>query len=237
MTIGRALALVVATAASVATGGRFEARCQTTGSCGFQDLVVSAADPAQAADVCAAIAEVQAFLAAIGFSFEPSLTVIFRTNIDAEAGERHAHGFYNPALRKAVLYARERAKPWGEPWSEIAGSFLRHELVHAAVVQIISARKLNLQPEWHEFIAYAIQFELMAPTLRDRIVDRYTHVEPVRTLTEINPFTYGMADPAGFAVMAFKTYRVFGERELIRRLLAGEFVPTPLELMMPFPPR
>lgn len=237
MTVGRALALSVATAACVAFGGDFSARSQTKPTCDLQDIVLSAADASQAADVCAAVAEVQAFLTGIGFRFEPSLTIIFRKDIDAEAGDRHAHGFYHHASRKAVLYARERATPWGEPWSVVGSTFLRHEVVHAAVVQIVGMRKPELPPEWHEFIAYATQFELMAPKLRDRILERYARVEPFRTLTEINPFTYGMADPATFAVMVYKTYRTFGEKELIRRLLAAEFVPTPLELMMPFPPK
>lgn len=172
----------------------------------------------------------------VGFEIDVQVTVAFKGDIEAEGGHKHAHGSYEPGARAIKLYSREQARPWGEPWQNVRGSFIRHEVAHAAVVQILATRTMDLPREWHEFIAYAVQFELMEPAVRGRILERYSDVVPVPVLTQINPFTHGLADPDTFAVLVFKSYRKFGGRDLVRRLLTGDFAPMSLDRMMPFPP-
>lgn len=226
--------LVITVAAATFDNG--PAQGQAPGTCSRGDVIVQSADPQQIREACEAVSDVLTYFDDIGFKVDPHVSIAFWGDVDAKGGRKHAHGSYAPAARAIKLYAREQALPWGEPWQNVGGSFIRHEVAHAVVVQILAMRGLALPREWHEFIAYAVQFELMEPAIRDRILDRYSNVAPAPALTQINPFTHGLADPDTFAVLVFKSYRVFGGRDLVRRLLTAEFVPTPLERMMPFPP-
>lgn len=230
----RQLFTFVVTAFLIAVAGTAAVEGKSNGVCGRQDVAVTSASPRQLDEVCTAIDEVQAFFAAIGFKVDPQATIVFRK--DNAAADRHTHGNYNPVTRKIMLYEREQARPWGEAWPHVAATFLRHEVIHAAVVQLLASGKPDLPLEWHEFIAYAVQFELMDLAVRERILERYASVVPVSALTEINRFTYGLADPDTFAVLAYLSYQAFGGSDLIRRLLSFEFVPMPIEMMMPFPP-
>lgn len=225
-----------ATVAATAFGNGTAAQGRAPGICIRGDVAVQSADPQQIREACEAVYDVLTYFDGLGFKIAPQVTIAFRGDIDAKEGHKHAHGSYDPATRAIRLYAREQAQPWGEPWPNVRGSFIRHEVAHAVVVQILAIRGSDLPREWHEFIAYAVQFELMEPAIRYRILERYSNVAPAPALTQINPFTHGLADPDTFAVLVFKTYHAFGGRDLVRRLLTAEFVPTPLERLMPFPP-
>lgn len=232
----RQLFTFVVTAFLTALVGTAAGEGKSDGVCGRRDLAVTSASSRQLDEVCAALDEVQAFFAAIGFKVDPQVTIVFRKDTEGDAGDRHTHGNYNAVTRTIKLYERQQARPWGEAWPHVAATYLRHEVIHAAVVQLLASGKPDLPLEWHEFIAYAIQFELMESAVRERILERYASVVPVSALTEINRFTYGLADPDTFAVLAYRSYHAFGGSDLIRRLLAFEFVPMPIEMMMPFPP-
>ena len=224
------------TVAAATFDNRTVAQSRAPGTCSRGDVFVQSANPQQIREACEAVSDVLTYFDGIGFKVEPHVSIAFWGDVDAKGGRKHAHGSYDPAARAIKLYAREQARPWGEPWQDVGGSFIRHEVAHAVVVQILAMRGLALPREWHEFIAYAVQFELMEPAIRASILERYSNLAPASALTQINPFTHGLADPDTFAVLVFKSYSVFGGRDLVRRLLTAEFVPTPLERMIPFPP-
>lgn len=235
--IRKLLCVLLATVGAVTFDSAAIAQSRTpTSSCSRGKVVVQPVVPQHVHEACEAVLEVLSYFDSVGFEIDVQVTVAFKGDIEAEGGHMHAHGSYEPGARAIKLYSREQARPWGEPWQNVRGSFIRHEVVHAAVVQMLATRAMELPREWHEFIAYAVQFELMAPTVRDRILERYAHVVPVPALTQINPFTHGLADPDIFAVLVFKSYRKSGGRDLVHRLLTGDFVPTSLDGMMPFPP-
>ena len=225
-----------ATVGAAALDNGTAAQGRAPGTCSRGDVVVQSANPQQIREACEAVYDVLTYFDGIGFKIDPHVSIAFRGDVDAKGGHKHAHGSYDPAARAIKLYAREQARPWGEPWQDVRDSFIRHEVAHAVVVQILAMRGSDLPREWHEFIAYAVQFELMEPAIRDRNLERYSNVAPAPALTQINPFTHGLADPDTFAVLVFKSYHAFGGRDLVRRLLTADFVPTPLERMMPFPP-
>lgn len=54
----------------------------------------------------------------------------------------------------------------------------------------------------HEFIAYAIQSDLMDAQLLKELLAKYAETPAVEHLEQINEFTYGM-NPEGFAVAAY----------------------------------
>jgi hypothetical protein len=89
-----------------------------------------------------------------------------------------------------------------------------------------------LRREWHEFLAYAIQFEMMEPALRDKALDGFHEVRAFSHLGEINEFTYGM-NPEAFAVAAYKTYLDRGGSVFVGAVLRDEIkLPAP---SYPFP--
>lgn len=93
----------------------------------------------------------------------------------------------------------------------MTGSFLRHELAHIAVWQILGREAERLPHEWREFIAYAIQLDLLDP--------------------EVNEFTYGM-NPDVFAVGAYLTYSERGAERFVRAVARRDY---PAPFVDPFP--
>ena len=190
--------------------------------------------PPQATEICRAAADVTAYFAALGFRIKAStsLTVRFRPVAGGEHGRR-THGYFHPASRTIVVFRSPDAAPWGLAWhSSVETSFVRHELVHAAVSDILSADTARLRPEWHEFIAYAIQIDLMEASLRDRVLGRYRDAEAYADLMGVNEFTYG-TEPERFAVSAYRTYLARGGRQFIKALLTFQIVPPATSY--PFP--
>ena len=105
-----------------------------------------------------------------------------------------------------------------------------------AVHRILRGDQARLRREWHEFIAYAIQLDLMDSKLRAAVLDNFAEVRAVADLSAINEFTYGM-DPDVFAVTAYLTYRERGAQNLVRALLRGELVPPPFSFPFPVLPQ
>ena len=95
-----------------------------------------------------------------------------------------------------------------------------------AIWEAVRGGPVKLRPEWHEFIAYAVQLDLMDPQLRRYVLNANTDVRPSESLLEINEFTSRM-DPDTFAVTAYKTYLAQGAGTFVSQLLRGEIVPHP----------
>lgn len=225
--------IIVALAALIGLDAHAARTDSPVGACGFTGVTVVSATTRQVAELCAAIAEVRKYFAAMGLAFEPTVSVAFTPDAEANRGPASTHGSYSPATREITMYVREQSSPWGEPWPDVGRSFLHHELAHMAIDRILGARASGLPPEWHEFVAYVVQFELMSPELRERILKRHADIKPATNLMEINAVTHGLAEPGTFAVFAYKTYGAFGRVNLIRRLLTFELAPEPLPMMPP----
>lgn len=105
-------------------------------------------------------------------------------------------------------------------------------LVHIAVWQILGPEAERLPREWHEFIAYAVQLDLMDPEILKGVLARFSDVHAFDELSEVNEFTYGM-NPEVFAVAAYLTFRKRGAQNFVRRLLRAEIVPP--QMVFPFP--
>jgi hypothetical protein len=156
---------------------------------------------------------------------------MFRENVidvSAHTPTGRTHGFFDERESTIVMMRSSGTRPWGLGWdSELAASFLRHELAHMAVRLILGDEQKRLRPEWHEFIAYSVQFELMSQSLRASILAKHPDVMEFASLSGINEFTYRM-DPAIFSIASFKTYRGNGSEQLVRRLLRFELQPPPM---------
>lgn len=190
-------------------------------SCGYKEVVVIYGDTAELVAACDALNEVTAYFRAIGFEAAPVVSVEFA---DQPADHRAPHGYFDPAGVRVVVYRSAAGLPWGLSWNlALAASFLRHELVHVMVWRV-SREPKRLPREWHEFIAYAIQLDLMDPNILERALASRADVQPFDELIAVNEFTYGMG-PEAFAVAAYKTYRARGGAQLVQQLLAGKLIP------------
>ena len=217
----------------VAAYGAASAASDAPPSCSHRGVEVVHERPADLALACEALADVLAYFRRIGFGFEPRFTVKFAEPRLKPPEGIVSYGHADVRSSIVVVYSSTHRRPWGLPWStELAASFLRHELAHIAAWQILGREARELRREWHEFIAYAIQLDLMHWKLRAAVLANFPDVQAVADLSAVNEFTYGM-DPDVFAVTAYLTYRERGAENLVRALLRGELVPPPFSF--PFP--
>lgn len=192
------------------------------GDCGYPDVDIDTNDPTERSAACAALAEVTTYFRNSGFDLVPKASLYFA---DRSAAATPEHGHYDAVRSRIVVYRTSAARPWGLTWtSALANSFLRHELAHVLIRQATDAGRIHLRPEWHEFIAYAIQFDLMEPQLRQAVLAAHADVQPFESWQEVNEFTSRM-NPDVFSVAAYKTYLDKGGRDLVGRLVSGDWVP------------
>lgn len=216
----------IAAAGTLASGSRSR--------CAEWRVDVIDATPAEAGDICVALSDVVRYFRALRFRVAPRISVVVRVRPPADAS-RHArlHGFFDARSEQIVVFRASDVASWGLAWDGgIATSFIRHEFVHMAIVRILRAEHVRLRPEWHELIAYSVQFALMDDTLRDRVLAGYPDVAAAADFTAINEFTYRM-DPDRFAVTAYRTYLAQGGPRFVESLLRFQIVPPPLSY--PFP--
>ena len=206
-------------------------------SCGQMGVEVVYKRPADLALACEALADILTYFRRIGFQFEPQFSMKFAEPQLKPAEGVVSYGHADVRSSIVVVYSSTHRRPWGLPWStELAASFVRHELAHIAVWQILGAEARRLPREWHEFIAYAIQLDLMDSKLRATVLANFAEVRAVADLSAVNEFTYGM-DPDVFAVTAYRTYRERGAEDLVRALLRGDIVPPPFSFPFPVIPQ
>lgn len=169
---------------------------------------------------CEAIRDTWGYFRRIGISSEPKLSVHFEARgLESDKPSHSGYAYADRGSSRIVVFVSSGRRPWGLPWSDAwVRSFLRHELVHVAVWHFLGARARALPREWHEFVAYAIQLELMEPAMRSRVLANFAAVRPFDRFAEVNEFTYGM-DPEAFAVAAYRTYRQGGEGKFILDVL------------------
>ena len=226
---GRWLAFALLTAAY---GAPFAANGEPA-NCGQSGVEVVYKRPAELSLACEALANILMYFRRIGFEFEPRFSVKFAEPKLKPAEGIVSYGHADVRSSIVVVYSSTHRRPWGLPWStELADSFLRHELAHIAVWQMLGAEAHRLPREWHEFIAYAIQLDLMDSKLRAEALANFADVQAAADLSAINEFTHGM-NPDGFAVTAYLTYRERGGENFVRALLRGDLVPPPFSF--PFP--
>lgn len=196
------------------------------GSCKPHEIAVDYEDASELAAACRAVSDVVGYFAGIGFQVPTKVAVRYANRAGNESkAHSPAHGLFDPQRSQIVINRTSTATPWGQPWSlTLAASFLRHEIVHSAIWDILKGNPKQLRPEWHEFIAYAIQLDLMDPELRQLVLAAHPGAGAAADLSEINEFSYGM-NPETFAVVAYRTYLQRGAAAFVRQLLKGEIKP------------
>ena len=212
-------------------------RAEKKGDCDRSDVDIIYDAPSELEAACSALTDVMVYFRRMGFDMAPKVSLRFVDRDASRSFEQIAsHGFFNAPQSQIVVYRTSDVGPWGLVWStRLAASFLRHELIHMAIWQIAGQRQVRLGREWHEFIAYAIQLDLMDAQLLNELLAKYAETPAVEHLEQINEFTYGM-NPEVFAVAAYKTYLAKGAAKFVAQLLRAEVLPPPMSYPFPVMP-
>jgi hypothetical protein len=212
-----------------ALSGFLSAAQPAIAACGH-DLVAVAGDEEEIAAACVALDGVLDYFAAAGFAVEPVVTISFQDEVwydlDASTGRRvKVSGCFD--MRRAMIEitrwniepATER-RPWGVEWGKpIVASILQHELVHMATIAVLGDQQhMRLGGAWHEFVAYAVQFELMEPSMRERILAGHPTVTPFESPWAANEMTYA-AEPDNFGLRAYLYAQERGGMAFIKEIL------------------
>jgi len=200
---------------------------QALAACGY-DLVEVVGDEEEISVACEALDGVLGYFAEAGYTVEPVVTISFQDevwyDVDADEGRRIKVSGCFDMRRAAIEITRWKVepaidrRPWGMAWDRpIVASILQHELIHMATIAVLAEQHARLGKAWHEFVAYAIQFELMAPAMRDRILSDHHTVAPFETPWAVNEMTYA-ADPDIFGLRSFLFARQRGGMAFIKEI-------------------
>ena len=234
--IRRLFSLLVAAGVVLAVVGGADAKDDgkpetVIGACGHAGVKLVNARLRDIAKVCGGLRDVMGYFDGIGLPFGPTVTVeLGGSSSDDGGGWFRAHGSFDAQKRTIQLTDAAKHSAWGiSSEGELGDSFLRHELVHSAVHLILGEQAAKRIPRhWQEFIAYAVQFDLMPPQLRDAILIANPDVAAFDDIVYVNEFIYATA-PDVFAISAYKMYAERGRGKLLRQILTFEIkLPPPL---------
>lgn len=199
--------------------------------CGREHVTVIGG-PDEQDRACAAFSDVSNYFAHAGFQIQFDLTVRFVPQIEvsdsSHVNREPVSGYYranNHEIRTLHADApwTSKRRPWHLPWNqEIGFSILEHEVVHAAIAQIMGDNYSRLPHAWHEALAYAVQISLMRPELRAKVLANFPTVQAFSSTLEINDVVYAF-DPEAFAVAAYKTYVKNNDIEFLKRAINLKF--------------
>ncbi|MDX2157808.1 MAG: hypothetical protein SFW09_15020 [Hyphomicrobiaceae bacterium] len=202
--------------------------------CGYEGVVVNGTS-AERDGACRALGEVLGYFTEMGFQVAPKVRITFRPAVyvdvfapgaDRPSGKQRVSGYYDSGREVIELTAATAAKggerrPWRQEWcSDICFSIAHHEIAHMLVDRIMGQRYEKLARAWREYIASAIQFDLMPAELRERIMSRFPNHPAFAMPEHVNELTYGF-DPDGFAISSFLHMKANGGKQFIGQIVRG----------------
>ena len=208
-------------------------------ACGYAGVSVSGTAE-EVTDACRALDEVLGYFEKLGFQSDPEMRISFQDRVYVDmylqtygpagtepVGSNEVSGFYDSRRKELQIASTRREikrerRPWGIAWGPpIAYSILQHELAHAIVAGRLGHEYQKLGKSWHEFIAYAVQFDLMDRELKAAVFANYPDAEPFRFPESVNSIVYG-ADPDAFGVSAYLYAEANGGPKFIGQILANQ---------------
>ena len=91
-----------------------------------------------------------------------------------------------------------------------------------AVAVVLGERFKRLPASWHEFVAYAVQIDLLDHEIRNEILARSSQLKGFSALNYINDAVIAFLPPKHMAVMSYRAYLRWGGQEFLARLLRFE---------------
>lgn len=175
---------------------------------------------------CDSYLRVQAYFARLGFDRSLTLRVRFQDTVRLE-GPKDGYpvtGLFVPAEALIEMTSLDSAAParalhWNQSWTRpVAASILDHEFAHAFVEDVVAS---PLPQSWNEFVAYAVQFELIQPELREAILVTYPTAKPYQQRSEVCDMAY-LIDFDLFGVRSYLTAEAGGGPDYIKKILVGD---------------
>lgn len=206
-------------------------------NCGYSGVQIHGAIPGEAESSCVALKQVLELFTKLGLPVEPEVKLQFQDEVylplSATGGDKvRVHGYFDSSSFEIFQthfqsgYQQNTRKPWGLKWNdELAHSFVLHELSHLAAMKYLKSigrSEKKISSAWHEAIAYAVQFELMDPQLRAKIISRYPALasDLFADPSYFSPIIY-RADPDEYAVKVYLTIQKWGGISFIKGVLDG----------------
>ncbi|MBN8542142.1 MAG: hypothetical protein J0L82_17250 [Deltaproteobacteria bacterium] len=160
---------------------------QTNSTCDPSRIRIEQATSLEQKSACVAIRQLEDFFLKMAAPVTLDVTLKFENEVflplASTGGEKtRVYGYFDSDKFEVVqshfrsAYQVGRRSPWSLKWSDaLAHSFLLHELSHLAVMKYLKSigrSERQVAPEWHEAIAYTIQFLLMDSRLRNQIFEK-----------------------------------------------------------------
>lgn len=226
---GRAVTAVYCISTALWLGGAGAASASETSlqsrivpACGYASVAIVSATSDEATAVCTALADVVQYFADAGLLFEPAFTITFRANpikVDASA---HPHGYFDAKAATITMIRNAEDEWWQLNRAEELLTTLDHELTHMAVSRVWRDGAHPLPKAWQEFVAYAVELDIMPIELRSRVLATYKEAPHFDSEMQINPIIFALADPDWLAVASYSEYVALGGRGFLLKLLRGE---------------
>jgi hypothetical protein len=204
-------------------------------ACGHDGLVITGTAD-ETADACRALSKVLDRFEAYGHSIQPAFSLSFEPHVsidllnasDGSVTETVEVSGYYDNRRDAIHVAsgsrrsdKTRA-PWGIEWSQpIASSILEHELAHAVMADLLGPDYNRVGRAHHENVAYVIQFDVMDPALRSRILSTHPTVDAFPGREAVNGVAHDI-DPEAFGIRAYRFSQTEDGELLVRQVLGRQ---------------
>lgn len=176
----------------------------------------------EAALVCASVARVVSYFGEAGLDVVPRGTISFVDEIRDTRWAHPPHGYFELRDFKIVIVRGAADRWWGLGKSEELLGSLHHELSHMAVAVVMGERFKTLPASWQEFVAYAVQLDLLDTEIRNEVLARNPQLKGFQAFADLNDYVVGFLAPEQMALMSYKAYQAWGGQEFLGRLLRFE---------------
>lgn len=206
---------------------------KVSGVCGYPDVTILQATEVELAGACRSVNKIVNLFDLHEIKSNPKMILTFKdsvTLLDGEGKPYSLFGYFDSDTNEVMMTHfhasrnfNER-KPWGFKWnSQMAESFLLHEVAHLLTIQYLGVREKEISRTWHEAIAYYIQLHLMGPELRDLILKSVSVKDA--DIFQHPAHVYSMvfrADPEYFAVLAYLSIERWGGMKFLKEVFDGK---------------
>ena len=197
-------------------------------SCDIDSITVVAEDSHNAELACDTMVSTDLRLRGLGLQIDETVRVEITSVLDVAQGV--CVGLYSTAEKKLQVLpldcmaeqpGRSKAFPAMGP-ELLFRSVIVHEMVHAYLDQQSTGRFLPRVA--HEYLAYAIQLDVLPDEERDRVLEKAALQEALVELEDINEAILNLM-PVRFAAMAWLHFnQEGGDASLVRRIIEGELL-------------
>jgi len=193
--------------------------------CDYPEISVEAASRIAAERTCNAAIQADRRLRELGLGHEGPLLIEVTDELDFGAG--YCMAYYDAEAERLQVLSEscleDNPPPASAfpvvPASVLFESLIRHELTHAYLDQTLDGRLLPRAA--HEYLAYAIQIEMLPENVRAKFLDE-ANVSLPATIEELNEAILFMA-PKRFAAAAWLYFQQNGGGpKAVERVLSGQ---------------